>query len=87
MSTQIQERLNGLVDVVKERLNYEKTGVKFFIAGGSVFSSLNNSTYNDIDVYLYNSKDLKKVRQGSIDVTSPCETIRNYILEQTEEKW
>lgn len=57
-NTEITQKLNYLVDTVNKYLSKNNVDkVKFFIAGGSVFSSINNTRFNDIDVYFYNEQD------------------------------
>jgi hypothetical protein len=56
------KKLNELVDHVHgafKLLNVQQ--VPFFIAGGSIFSTLNNTSYNDIDVFFYNKDDAEKI--------------------------
>lgn len=68
------DKLNNLVDVVKKYLNEHNLDVPFFIAGGSVFSTLNDNTaYNDIDVFLYNREDIDliccNIKKSTVDET------------------
>lgn len=50
--------LHQIVDITKKLFSQFDTDIKFFIAGGSVFSLLNNTDiYNDIDIFFYNNKD------------------------------
>jgi hypothetical protein len=47
---------------IKKYLTDNDCNVPFFICGGAVFSIIKGSTaYNDIDVFFYNEKDIKKV--------------------------
>ena len=56
------DKLNNLVDVVKNYLKVLDVDVPFFIAGGSVYSTVNDNTnYNDIDVFLYNQEDIESI--------------------------
>lgn len=66
------KELRKNVKDVKKLLNevLKINDMKFFIAGGSVFSILNNNTYyNDIDVYLYNEEDINKIKYGVKNVS------------------
>ena len=76
-----QEKLNALVDCVKEKLEYAEKEIPFFIAGGSVFAAINNSKYNDIDVYFYNEVDFKKlvplIEMSAVHITENAVTFIN----------
>ena len=52
------KKLEDNVNIIKNLIG---DGIPFFIAGGSVFSILNNRPYNDIDVYFYNEDDYRKI--------------------------
>lgn len=52
------QTLNDLNHAVNQYLNSKNVNVPFYIAGGSIFSTLNgNKHYNDIDVFFYNEID------------------------------
>ena len=54
--------LNDLVHVVNGTLKERDINVPFFVAGGSVYSSIRNSDrYSDIDVQFYNEDDYNQV--------------------------
>jgi len=59
---EIDKRMRDLVDEVKYNFKFQALpDVPFFIAGGSIFGTLNNSEWDDIDVFFYNKEDSKKV--------------------------
>lgn len=54
--------LGDLVKEVKSFLAQRNINVPFFIAGGSVYSIMNNNrNYGDIDVFLYNNDDYETI--------------------------
>jgi hypothetical protein len=58
VSTERIETLQNYVCTVQKYLAQRDVNVPFFIAGGSVFSLINNNkNYEDIDVYFYCDKD------------------------------
>ncbi len=57
----------ALGDLVQEIKQY-KINVPFFIAGGSVFSTMNKTDYNDIDVYFYNQEDYETASKILLDI-------------------
>lgn len=53
-----ETELYQIVDTVKNLFLEFNLNIKFFIAGGSVYSLLNNTNiYTDIDVYFYSNRD------------------------------
>lgn len=58
----METKLEKLVVTVEEFLESIDARVPFFIAGGSVYSTINGSThYDDIDVFFYNREDCESV--------------------------
>ncbi len=58
----METKLEKLVVTVEEFLESIDSRVPFFVAGGSVYSTINGSThYDDIDVFFYNREDCDKV--------------------------
>jgi len=62
ITPEIEIKLFSLVDKVKEKLYTVGNEVPFFISGGSVFSTMNGSKYDDIDVYFYHQNDFENFR-------------------------
>lgn len=58
----METKLEKLVVTVEEFLESIDSRVPFFVAGGSVYSTITDSThYDDIDVFFYNREDCDKV--------------------------
>lgn len=70
------DKLNNLVDVVKKYLKDGNVDVPFFIAGGSVYSVMNDNTaFNDIDIFFYKIEDFMAVREWVVRDRIPHETV------------
>jgi len=54
-------------------------GVPFYIAGGSVFSTLNGSKFNDIDIYFYSEEDYKTANKFFSDIVQKAKEDREDI--------
>lgn len=66
-------KLTRLVTPVKDYLGKKGLNIPFFVAGGSVFSTLIDSEWDDLDVYFYNKEDMEKA----------CESVGNSYLFDT----
>jgi len=65
--------LDFYINDVKRFLNHVNVEVPFYVAGGSIFSILNNcnaTSYTDIDVYFYNETDAKLVNNAILNESS-----------------
>lgn len=63
MYKELRKNVKDVKNLLSEVLKIND--MKFFIAGGSVFSILNNNSYyKDIDVYLYNEEDSNKINSA-----------------------
>jgi len=76
------DKLNKNADLVRDILRIAGIRNNFFIAGGSVFSLINNnSNYNDLDVYFYEEIDfsalenIKLTFSASVSVSKAAVTI------------
>lgn len=54
-------RMESVVSRVKEFFESINVEVPFYVAGGSMFSAVTNTNYEDIDVFFYNKDHLQKV--------------------------
>jgi hypothetical protein len=62
------ERLKNLARSVKKFLGSKDIRVPFLIAGGSVFSTITDTSYDDVDVFFYNKIDLE-ILLGKLEFT------------------
>jgi len=51
--------MHGYVDKIKAHMSQFGVNVPFFIAGGSIFSTITGTKFNDFDIYFYNENDLE----------------------------